>query len=358
MWLHVPASTSSASAPAGAGSISASSWHSPALAASSWWRGRPSPSRTWWQRCERVSWLSALCGTMSEPSTAGPGVASWMASLAASRASRTASPDESAAASTSATCGARRGASSSPQGPGSSSSRTSPACSRRGLTKSLEPSGFGETYAGWVSRLRADCSARRKSARATSASGSSSSGWPTPTVRDYKGGGTAMVRSDGKLRTDMLDWVAESWATPRASDGEKGGPGQAFGAGGMPLAAQASHWATPTVRAHRKSAKAMRPFAQGGQSSPPGIEQQAEQMWRTPRSHEAGQYQRDHGDPDRPTPTLTGQAFSLLAPPMSTGGETSSHSRRSLKRRCAAGGGACDPHSPRSPRRPRRSRRS
>jgi hypothetical protein len=29
------------------------------------------------------------------------------------------------------------------------------------------------------------------------------------------------------------------WATPRASDGEKGGPNQSFGAGGQPLPSQA-----------------------------------------------------------------------------------------------------------------------
>lgn len=35
------------------------------------------------------------------------------------------------------------------------------------------------------------------------------------------------------------------WGTPRASDGEKGGPNQSFGAGGMLLPAQAAQWPTP-----------------------------------------------------------------------------------------------------------------
>lgn len=43
------------------------------------------------------------------------------------------------------------------------------------------------------------------------------------------------------------DSAASPWATPRASDGEKGGPNQAFGAGGVPLAAQAAQWSTPSV---------------------------------------------------------------------------------------------------------------
>jgi len=61
MWLYLPNTlTSSASAPAAAGSISESSWLCPALAASLWWRGKPSPSRTWSQRLSKVSWLQRL----------------------------------------------------------------------------------------------------------------------------------------------------------------------------------------------------------------------------------------------------------------------------------------------------------
>lgn len=46
----------------------------------------------------------------------------------------------------------------------------------------------------------------------------------------------------------LLD--AAYWSTPRASDREKGGPNQAFGAGGQPLPAQAFHtamWPSPTL---------------------------------------------------------------------------------------------------------------
>lgn len=63
--------------------------------------------------------------------------------------------------------------------------------------------------------------------------------WPSPTVRCTKGGSAAVIRRDGKSRLDMLDYAAEQWSTPRSSDGEKGGPNQSFGAGGIPLATQA-----------------------------------------------------------------------------------------------------------------------
>lgn len=68
--------------------------------------------------------------------------------------------------------------------------------------------------------------------------------WPTPSARDFKG----VDRTDidrGNARP--LNEVVAKWSTPRASDGEKGGPNQSFGAGGVPLPAQASHWETPTI---------------------------------------------------------------------------------------------------------------
>ena len=54
------------------------------------------------------------------------------------------------------------------------------------------------------------------------------------------------------MRGDRLDYAAEQfWSIPRASDGEKGGPNQSFGAGGQPLPSQATSWATPRVEMSR-----------------------------------------------------------------------------------------------------------
>lgn len=53
-------------------------------------------------------------------------------------------------------------------------------------------------------------------------------------------------------RTSALDFIGSPWATPRASDGEKGGPNMKFGAGGRPLPAQAATtWPTPRVASER-----------------------------------------------------------------------------------------------------------
>lgn len=77
------------------------------------------------------------------------------------------------------------------------------------------------------------------------ASASSFLEWPTP--RTITGGAESAERKrelgrtdsgEGDLQAAVLDW-ARLWSTPRASDGEKGSPNQAFGAGGIPLSAQA-----------------------------------------------------------------------------------------------------------------------
>lgn len=65
--------------------------------------------------------------------------------------------------------------------------------------------------------------------------------WPTPPTRDHKSGLASAETMERNARP--LSEVA-AWSTPRASDGEKGGPNQSFGAGGKPLPSMAA-WATP-----------------------------------------------------------------------------------------------------------------
>lgn len=332
MWLYIPrtGSTSSASAPAAAASTSASNWQFPALAQSAWSRGKPSRSRDWYRRWRRASWLQQLCGAMPDPSTADAGAASWMASLAASRASHTVSPASAWQGATSATYGRPQDASSSSPAPGSSSSKMSAACSHRGGA-----SGYGETFADWAIRLRQDYSRRLRSARAISANGSLSSLWMTPTAgteSSLRGGGQdPEARKAAGHQVNLKDQVvgfskmwptptardhrsihaspasmqrnarplSESvgqWPTPRASDGEKGGPNQAFGTGSLPLPALAA-------------------------------------QWRTPRAKEDSQYQYDRGNKTKPSPTLLGQAFSHPVQVTSTPGEASCSDHRILNPR-------------------------
>lgn len=83
------------------------------------------------------------------------------------------------------------------------------------------------------------------STRPTAATGSGSplSTWPTPTASDHKGS-NPLTRSPGDDDLPTAT-IRAMWSTPRASDGEKGGPNMAFGAGGTPLPAQAASGTMP-----------------------------------------------------------------------------------------------------------------
>ena len=51
--------------------------------------------------------------------------------------------------------------------------------------------------------------------------------------------------------------ITRNWSTPKATDGAKGGPGQAYGSGGMPpLPAQAAQWPTPAAQNWKGSSEA------------------------------------------------------------------------------------------------------
>jgi hypothetical protein len=65
-----------------------------------------------------------------------------------------------------------------------------------------------------------------------SASGVSCSAWGTPTARDWKDGAADLTNVP---ENGLLGRMAANWSALRASDGEKGGPNQKFGAGGGEL---------------------------------------------------------------------------------------------------------------------------
>lgn len=324
MWIHVPntPSTSSASAPEEAALIGPLSWQSRRLALCCVWRGKHSPSLIWSSRCNSTSWLRRLSGAMCEPSLADASAARWMASLAASPASPTALPESASAEKTSATSGVRLGESSSPPARGLSSSKTSAECSPKAA-----PSEFEETFSAWAARLRAASSARRKLARAMNGSGYSFSGWPTATASMVTGAGSSGRDGGDNLQTAASAWptpaardfkgvdrtdidrgnarplneVVAHWSTPRASDGEKGGPNQSFGAGGVPLVAQSVSWPTPTSLSFAGS------HQPGNSRSYNSTMELADARWMTPRVT-TGDYTRDGGAKGSERLTLEGQA--------------------------------------------------
>ncbi len=141
--------------------------------------------------------------------------------------------------------------------------------------------------------------------------------WPTPQARDGAGRGADPSRLDQPNRRggyNLDDWAAK-WSTPRSSDGEKGGPNQSFGAGGVPLAAQTVNWSTPSVA-----------DVTGGRTSRSGdrkdellLNSQAKavsEQWMTPRVA-TGDYTRDGRAAGQERLTLEGQAKSVWPPPTS-----------------------------------------
>lgn len=181
-WLFVP-SISSNCAPASAGSASASGSPCPERVASLTWRGKRMPPRHWLRAWQKLPWLRRLSGLTLPASTLDASAASWIASLAVIRASRTATPapcgtstaERTTSASSSGTCSA----SSTSAGLLVSSAKT---C-RGTPPASLKLSS--RHWNGWATALQREFSARPKSALRTSASGSSS--WPTPAASDHKG---------------------------------------------------------------------------------------------------------------------------------------------------------------------------
>ncbi|TCP91850.1 hypothetical protein C8J42_103542 [Sphingomonas sp. PP-CE-1A-559] len=112
-------------------------------------------------------------------------------------------------------------------------------------------------------------------------------GWPTPVVRDHRNSA-----GDGSNPRDLPRLVPlAGWPTPRATDGEKAvrtadGSDREIARKGGPQdlcqGAQLTGWASPLTSEDRKSTRALTPSTNngrrsgGGQSSPPGLGQQAE----------------------------------------------------------------------------------
>nr|WP_292636852.1 hypothetical protein [Mesorhizobium sp.] len=207
------------------------------------------------------------------------------------------------------------------------------------------------TYTDWVSMLREDCSRRQKLVQAINASASSSSRWPTVAATETRQGfqrrpeGMASDQNQQSLTTvAMLLPTASAfpnnrWPTPQARDGDPNGRsadptrvGDPARHGGYNLddwaakftqEVQASAWPTPTTRDYKDT---------GNLENVPenGLLGRVAANWQTPRSNEVGQYQYSRGDKTKPTPSLTGQAFSLPDLVTYQVGEISSKDRRSL----------------------------
>lgn len=273
MWIHVPTTFLPSAQESGALS-SGSESPDQVLAQSVWSRGKPTQPRFWRRVWKTGRFTRLRYGATLPPSTLSRGVESWIASLRATRASPTATPERSAAPTT-------------PDGFSTTFSGSSRACGLRvysARTSRGTPTDRSATsrrhWSEWVTALRQEYSQRKRYVSITDENDFSS--WPTAAAQ--KGSSEAtMYRADGKSRGDILSYAAELfWPTPTA-----GTPNSARGSGQDPQARRdqghavnlkdvADHWPTP------RASEAGPDFAKAGRSDTGMALPATAEMWGTP----------------------------------------------------------------------------
>lgn len=327
MWVYVP-SKFLASAPERGDSIEASTWRSEMLAQSCALNTKQLPPSSWLRAWRKGTWMTALFGLISTPSTAERGVAAFRASLLEYPASLIPWPEKDSEQTTNATSGLSLQASFEMFSLDGSSLRTS----RESLATTLSASG--PNYQRWVSALRRSSSRRRRLGRHTSANGSlywptavahddnktaaahlakkpgrtqvtslnivATEMWPTAQAHDERLRGNTMA--DGHTREHDLSNAADRWRTPDAP-GQTGGPRNRQASRGMghqetvAEQAEAADWQTPAGDSFR---------SRGGERvAEMGLDQQARGFWNTPRVGAHGQPGNHSGATDSLEPQAT-----------------------------------------------------
>lgn len=213
MWI-LPSQLSPC-APESPVSISESDWRFQTLERSVTWRGKPSLAKSFYRAWKKGGWIRRLFGRMSNPSTAALGVASWISSLAVTRANLSASPESAEESTILGTYGPASPESSERSIPSPVSLKTSPAIYPSGST--LSPESFKQ----WAIGLRRVYSQRKKSAPLTRERGCLSSPlptiesprWGTPTTRDWKACKNANAPTNGLRGRQVV-----RWQTPTTTD--------------------------------------------------------------------------------------------------------------------------------------------
>lgn len=367
-WLFVPGL---------AGLNSASGSWSPITAPSVTWRGKPLARRSWSRVWQTAPFIRHLCGTTYSPSTADAGVDAWISSLPASPVSRGARPASARASRTSGGSGPTSNACFAKYDPASCGWKmclplfpeadwplfcgTWPISgSMRNGFLSEQPTSAPVTsanaFSSWPTVTESDS---RSSARHSTTTGVMHPGtmltdamrmWRTPDAPN-EGGPRNRQASIGQGHQITIAEQAEHWPTPGTTDGEqsvahKGGNPTLNGLvhawatpavpnGGrttgttnytadgrkrqIDLGAQTVSWSTPRSACNVTGAKTRLPFAEGGKTSKPSLEDQAREMWPTPAAEPYGSSQNgingkggEHERPSANTPSLDRLSRSFL----------------------------------------------
>lgn len=247
-------------APESGCSTPGSVWRSQELARSAALNTKHTPATSWLRGWKKVPWIRALFGRIYTPSMAALGVERWTSSWADTPASPSVRPGSASVPTTRATSGLASRNSSERSSPPGASSKTSAATSPSASTSSIE------SFKSLVTRLKLDFSARKKLARATVESDSSSSQWQTI--------GTDSFRCRGGDRKDEmgLDQEARNWPTPFGFQAGNGPDGNEFS---KEVRRVVDSWPTPNTAPDAKQ------LGSNQVNSPPSLGEAAKQ-WPTP----------------------------------------------------------------------------
>ena len=182
------------------------------------WRGKDFQSRTWLQRWKRETWMQHLCSRTLRPSHTESFVDSWTSYLAASRANPSALLESVRECKTHDTSSHTSETESESADLELFSSKMLKELSQaRQQTASQFSSMSYESWKDWVTEQRREYSQRLKSAHLTKESESSSSVWPTATVRDTKGLSARGYQGKPENLSDIV-LTEKNWPTPAARD--------------------------------------------------------------------------------------------------------------------------------------------
>lgn len=254
MWVYIP-KTSFESSRSAQGQL-VSTWESDSLfqrlALVFTLKGKHRSATSWSRASRREPWIRALCSVICDSSTDGrfEDFLTWLSVARPVKGSRLQESENSTT--TSETSGRSSEGYFARWHPPTASWRTSQASlfpTEDG--NSLPPSfGYSESWPKTGS-MRNGCVFRSPTSEAVSVGSecfswdADAKTWQTMTSTDAHGHGYVYQQGDHDNPFLTLAGQAELWSTPRASDGEKGGPNQSFTAGGIPLPAQTADWATP-----------------------------------------------------------------------------------------------------------------
>lgn len=267
MWLYIPSNCLPASACLASDCEPGSLTWASRLAPSVTWSGSLIPPASWRRAWKTAHWMTRLSGPTYAPSTLAPGVARWIASLAASRA-KTCPLQAAAQGWTASEAGSFLSCSALPKIAVRDTSfwRTSAASllpppplwtRKKASSTNAQPPASWENWPTAGGTRNGSLFQRPKWAPAMGANGGSAGRgeWPTPQASAVTFSTELQCSGDGRETPNKLGWAVGMWLTPNVPNGGRSVSAELVASKGMTedgqkrtvcLSAQTKYWATPT----------------------------------------------------------------------------------------------------------------